>query len=114
LVRKSKKPEAFTDKWLEDILLKQNWQHNETSTKAFESIKLNSIPNSMITTMLITTLFQYRKTLGEFVYQSKGNSLVRIGKSIVMKPKQHKKFSISKIFTTDYTPERKGIVTSIT
>jgi len=64
--------------------------------------------------MLLTSFFQYRKKIGEYVYQTKGNYLERVSRKIVMKPKEHKKFSISKIFTVDYQPEQKGIVTSIT
>jgi len=113
LVRKSKKPEVLSNKWLEDVLSKQNWEHYESGTRAFESIKLNSIPD-MATAMIVTSLFEHRKTLGKFVYQAKGNNLERIGRSIVLKPKKDKKFSISKIFTVDYTPEPKGIVNRIT
>jgi len=113
-----KKPtiqDYFSDKIIENSLMKLKWEHAESQTTAWEVIKLKEIQKeNKILSMLLSSMGNFR--MGEFVYHVVGNRIERTGESIKPKQKHNPLVRLSKKFKIRIKPreEQKGIVTKIT
>ena len=102
--------EILSDDILQYSLESLDWQKITISGKQIEQIKIKAIPNSQMSQIIFTTMFESRMKLGDWIYSRVGNRIERFNPAIA--PIEHKKeaYSVSKPFTVDVDLSKKRIV----
>ncbi len=69
--------------------------HNE---KESETIKIKSIPHSIISELLMQNLFEKRVAFGNYIYSRRGNRIERVDVTLPKKERDTSKFKLSNIY----------------
>jgi len=93
--------ELYSDELLQYTLESLNWSSSVArGSNVIQTIKLKSIPNSILTERIFSILFTEKFRLGSYIYEVIGsNRLVRYNPEIRVEKKEKKPFTISKPFT---------------
>lgn len=107
--------EEFSDDILQYSLESLTWSSSlPRGSREIQTIKLKSIPHSILTERMFAILFTEKFKLGNFIYERIGNRIERHDPNIRVEKEERKPFTISKPFHVMVDIDQdQGVVTKI-
>ena len=102
--------EILSDEILQYSLESLEWQKITIANKQIEQIKIKSIPNSKMSEIIFTTLFEGRMKLGNYIYSRAGNRIERFNPLLAPIENKKEAYSVSKPFTVEVDLTKKHVV----
>ena len=106
--------ELYSDDLLRYSLESLNYLSSVRGSNEIETIKLASIPNSILTEKIFKILFAEKFRLGDYIYAVEGNRLVRYNPQIRVKEGEKELYKISEPFKVKVDIDKDpGVVLSV-